>query len=113
MQLRRADLTGRLHTLMSTVDVLICPALPFAAPSIARIAELRTQPGYRARLQRYTVPFNLSGQPTLTLPTGFTSDGLPVAGQLVAANLREDVLVRVGRAFQAVSDWHLRRPPGC
>lgn len=111
MWLRRADFCGRLNTLMTGIDVLLAPALPLAAPSLARIAELRTQPGYRLRLQRFTVPFDLTGHPTLTLPCGFTADGLPLAGQLVADRLREDLLIRVGRAFQRVTDWHLRRPP--
>jgi amidase len=110
--LRRAEFTGRLNAVMSGVDLLIAPALPFAAPTLARIAELRTESkSYRLRLSRYTAPFDQSGHPTLTLPSGFTADGLPLAGQLIAAHLREDLLVRVGRAFQQVSDFHLRRPP--
>ena len=111
MLLRRADFTGRLNALMTGIDLLIAPALPFAAPSLARIAELRTQPNYRLRLQRFIVPFDLSGHPTITMPSGFTADGLPLAGQLIAGSLREDLLVRVGRAFQQVTDWHRRRPP--
>ena len=50
MALHRAEFTGRLNGLMAGLDLLIAPALPFAAPSLARIAELRTQPGYRLRL---------------------------------------------------------------
>ena len=111
MWLRRAEFTGRLNAVMSGVDLLVAPAMPFAAPTLARIAELRTQPGYRLRLSRYTAPFDLSGHPTLTLPTGFTDAGMPLAGQLIADRLREDLLVRVGRAFQRVTDWHRRRPP--
>lgn len=112
MLLRRAEFTGRMNALMAGIDLLAVPAIAFAAPRLDRIAEMRTQPGYRQRLARYTAPFDLSGHPTLTLPTGFTAEGLPVAGQLVAGSLREDLLVRVGRAFQAASDFHLRRPPG-
>ncbi len=111
MLLRRADMTGRLNALMGSVDLLIMPAIPFAAPSLERIATLRTQPGYRQQLQRFTVPYNMSGHPTITLPSGFTIDGLPLAAQLVAPHWREDLLVRAGRAFQGASDWHLRRPP--
>jgi Asp-tRNA(Asn)/Glu-tRNA(Gln) amidotransferase A subunit family amidase len=53
----------------------------------------------------------MTGQPTITLPAGIAPAGLPVAVQLVAAGLREDLLVRAGRAVQRVTDWHLRRPP--
>jgi amidase len=52
----------------------------------------------------------MSGHPTITLPAGFTDRGLPVAVQLVAAHLREDLLVRAGRAFQRETDWHRRHP---
>jgi len=78
----------------------------------SRIAALRRIPGHRVRLQRYTTPFDMTGQPTITLPGGFTAAGLPVGVQLAAGALREDLLVRAGRAFQRETDWHRRRPPG-
>jgi amidase len=67
-------------------------------------------PGQLAALVRYTAPFDMSGHPTITLPAGFTPGGLPVAVQLVAGHLREDLLVRAGRAFQRETDWHRRHP---
>ena len=79
--------------------------------TLGQLAELRTQPGYRRRLSRYTAPFDMSGQPTLTLPAGFARDQLPLGMQLVAGHLREDLLVRAGRAFQNNTAWHTRRPP--
>jgi len=109
--LARAAFTGRFDALMAQVDLLITPVMPFAGPSVARIAGLRQEPGYRLRLSRFTAPFDMSGHPTITLPSGFTSDGLPLAMQLVSGRLREDLLVRAGRVFQAITDWHTRRPP--
>ncbi|MEN9628052.1 MAG: hypothetical protein RJA10_1279 [Pseudomonadota bacterium] len=111
MLLRRAEFSGRFNALMAGIDLLLTPAIPFAAPSLARMADVRTQPGYRLRLARYTAPFDLSGHPTLTLPFGFTAGGAPLAAQLVAGTLREDLLVRAGRAVQQVTDFHQRRPP--
>ncbi len=108
--LRRAEFTGRMNGLMKDIDVLLTPAIPFAAPSNEQIATLRQDPAYRLRLSRYTAAFDMSGHPTLTLPTGFTDDGRPVAAQLIAGTLQEATLVRVGRAFQAQSPWHLKRP---
>jgi len=72
---------------------------------------MRKDPGHRRRLSRYTAPTDLSGHPTLTFPAGETTAGLPLAAQLVSAHLNEGLLVRVGSAFQAATQWHLRRPP--
>jgi amidase len=80
-------------------------------PSLAQLAELRAQPGYRSQLLRYTAPFDMSGHPTITLPAGFTGERLPLGAQLVGAHLHEELLVRAGRAFQHTTDWHARRPP--
>ena len=109
--LARAEFTGRMHALMQSVDLLLTPVIPFAVPSLAQLAELRTQPGYRLGLMRYTAPFDMSGHPTITLPAGFTGEQLPLGVQLVGAHLREELLVRAGRAFQNATDWHARRPP--
>ena len=60
---------------------------------------------------RFTAPFDFSGSPTLTLPNGLNSAGMPLSMQLVGPHLSEDVLIRAGHAFQRVTNWHERRPP--
>jgi Asp-tRNA(Asn)/Glu-tRNA(Gln) amidotransferase A subunit family amidase len=55
--------------------------------------------------------FDMSGNPTITLPAGFTVKNTPVAIQLVSAHLDEATLIRAGSAFQRVTDWHSRVPP--
>jgi amidase len=109
--LARAEFTGRMHALMQGVDMLLTPVMPFTVPSLAQLAELRTQPSFQLELLRYTAPFDMSGHPTITLPAGFTHERLPLGVQLVGAHLREELLVRAGRAFQNATDWHARRPP--
>jgi aspartyl-tRNA(Asn)/glutamyl-tRNA(Gln) amidotransferase subunit A len=59
----------------------------------------------------FTAPFNLTGQPALTLPCGFTPSGLPVGLQLAGKPFQEALLLQVAAAYQACTDWHLRRPP--
>jgi Asp-tRNA(Asn)/Glu-tRNA(Gln) amidotransferase A subunit family amidase len=49
--------------------------------------------------------------PTISLPGGFTKDGLPIGIQLIGRWLAEPELIRAGRAFQRVTDHHIRRPP--
>jgi amidase len=61
---------------------------------------------------RFSAPFNLSGSPTLSLPCGFTADGLPLGVQLVGRHLEEATLCRVGQAYEQASDWRTRHPVG-
>ena len=108
--LRRRAFAGRVTALFQTIDLLLIPAQPMASPTLADMASLGTDPDSFARLVRFSAPFNMSGSPTITLPSGFTPGGMPLAVQLVAGHLNEALLVRAGRAFQGVTDWHRRRP---
>ena len=108
--LRRRAFAGRVVGALDAVDAMLIPAQPIAAPTVARMATLGRVPAELAALTRFTAPFDMSGHPTLTLPVAFTSAGLPVGAQFVGRNLGEPALVRVGRAFQRVTDWHRRHP---
>ena len=61
-------------------------------------------------LVRSLIPFNITGQPALSLPCGFI-DGLPVAFQLAARPFDEPTLLRAARAYEAATDWAAQRPP--
>jgi aspartyl-tRNA(Asn)/glutamyl-tRNA(Gln) amidotransferase subunit A len=52
----------------------------------------------------------MTGQPALSLPCGFTSVGLPIGLQIVGARFGEASVLRLGHAYQRVTDWHTRRP---
>lgn len=53
----------------------------------------------------FTLPFNLSGQPAISVPMGQTAEGLPVGAQLAAAYAREDVLLQVAAQIEATAPW--------
>ena len=108
--LRRRDFAGRVHRALDAVDVMLIPAQPIAAPTVARMATLGQVPAELAALIRYTAPFSLSGHPTMTVPAAFTTKALPVAVQFVGKHLGEPDICRAGRAFQRVTDWHRRHP---
>jgi amidase len=108
--LRRLDLRGRVAALFGTIDLLLTPVHPFAPLTLGMIQTLGEQPELIAKLQRYTCPFDMTGHPTITLPGGFSDAGLPIAFQLVAADLNEPTLIRAGAAFQGVTFWHRRHP---
>ncbi len=85
-------------------DALLTPTLPITATPIAEVDESTTP------LAIWTRAANYLGACALSLPAGFSSEGLPIGVQLVGAPFADANLVRIGRAFQAVTDWHRRRP---
>jgi amidase len=88
-------------------DLLMTPTT--AAPPTLLGDYLR---GYEAgRGSAFTRPFNVTGQPALSLPLGWPDDGLPRGVQLIADLGREDVLIRVGAQLEAAAPWWERRPP--
>ncbi len=106
--LRRAEYRGRLEALMATADLLLVPALAHAGMTVERMARFDEEVFWS--IMRFTAPFTMSGHPTLTVPGGFTADGTPVGVQLTGRLFGEQELLRAGRAFQTVTDWHRRRP---
>jgi aspartyl-tRNA(Asn)/glutamyl-tRNA(Gln) amidotransferase subunit A len=96
----------------SGVDAVLAPVAPVAAPTIAE-SDVGNSPDAEAviqRLTRFTRPVNYLGLPSLTVPSGFTSSGLPVGMQLIGASFAEAVLLRIGATFQRATDFHTRRP---
>ncbi len=97
-------------------DLLLTPAtavLPFEVGLYAppRPPELGAGPDHDwTWWTPFSWPFNLSQQPAIVLPCGFSDDGLPIAMQLVAPNHREDLCFRAAAAYEAATDWHRRRP---
>lgn len=94
------------------VDAMIMPVSPVAAPTIAE-SDVGNSPDAEAmiqRLTRFTRPINYLGLPSLSIPTGFTKDGLPVGMQLVGRSFDEAMILRIGAAFQRATDFHGRVP---
>ena len=64
----------------------------------------------RRRLGWLTPPWNITGQPAISLPLATSDYGLPIGIQLVAAPDREDLLIEVGRQLEGMAGWGARRP---
>ena len=81
-----------------------------ALPTKTQMETLGQDAAALLALMRFTSPFNMTGSPTITLPSGFTDRGTPIAYQLVGRHFSEELLVRAGRAYQRVTDAHRKHP---
>ncbi len=100
-------LMGRFH---AQYDVLVTPTLPLAAFPVGQdVPDGWPSPEWTSWTP-YTYPFNLTQQPALSVPCGLTSAGLPVGLQIVGPRHADALVLRVGQAYQAATDWHLRQP---
>ncbi len=86
------------------IDVLLMPTTPVPGHVIEGSEGLAAA----RELLRFTYPFSLSGMPSLSLPCGFTEDGLPIGMQIVAPS--EATLIQLAHAYQQAVAWHARRP---
>jgi amidase len=120
----RQRFAGSVNTLFGEIDLLLTPTLPFPVPRLELIDfESMTIPSalvgngkatdsvslYSASL-RFTSLFNLSGNPAISFPAGFSSFGLPIGMQLAGRQLEEALLLRAVHEFQQLTDWHKYRP---
>ncbi len=112
MKLHHARLafSGALATMFANIDLLLIPTQPLADFTIEQEARLFTLPDELTAFLRFAAPFDMAGNPTLTLPGGFTAKGLPLSFQLVGRHLDEALLVRAGHAYQQATGWHRRHP---
>jgi aspartyl-tRNA(Asn)/glutamyl-tRNA(Gln) amidotransferase subunit A len=85
-------------------DALLTPGSPIPALPLDQVDESTTP------LAAFTRAGNYFGACGLSLPAGFTKDGLPVGVQLMGAPFHEPTVIRIGRAFQGATDWHKRHP---
>ena len=89
-------------------DLLLTPALAEPPPVLGDL------PGDPARLLPFaifTAPFNITGQPAMSVPLYVAASGLPIGVQLVGAPYREDVLFRIAAQLEQAKPWFETRPP--
>ena len=93
-------------------DVLLTPTSPYPAPRITD-EQVEVEGGtldvHDGGAVRMTMLVNLAGLPALSIPVGYSSEGLPMGAQLIGQRFSEPLICAVGAAYQRETDWHLRR----
>ncbi|MYB22484.1 MAG: amidase [Chloroflexi bacterium] len=108
--IRREELRGLLVRCFADIDMLACPAQGTLPHQVTEDMMYDDTPGefQWSRLQ-YTAPWDMNRAPTLTLPNGWSEEGLPIALQLVGPLGSEAALCQVGYAFEQATDF-MRNP---
>jgi aspartyl-tRNA(Asn)/glutamyl-tRNA(Gln) amidotransferase subunit A len=97
-----------LRELFARVDLVISPTVGEVAPLVRDTYEPRVSP--RAG-RSFTVYWSAVGYPAMAAPIGFSTGGLPLSFQVAGRPFGEAAVLRLGDAYQSVTDWHLRVPP--
>lgn len=103
--------TAELDAVLDGVDALLLPTIGTPAPTTGKIAEMRGDYAtWNQQVMRLTCPYNFSGHPAMTFPTGHTPQGMPLGAQLAGAHHAEPLLLTLVEHYQRVTDHHLARP---
>ena len=108
--MNRKEFSGRVAAMFEHCDMLAIPAQYKASLLVSQMANLADNAKTLGMLLRFTAPFDYTGSPVITLTSGFTRAGTPIAFQLVGRHLEEDLLLRAGHAYQQATDWHKAHP---
>jgi aspartyl-tRNA(Asn)/glutamyl-tRNA(Gln) amidotransferase subunit A len=108
----RDKLCMQLAAVFERFDLLITPTL--AVPPFAhgeRPVEVAGRAISGMSWLSFTYPFNLTGNPALSIPAGWTDDNLPIGLQIIGPRFSDNLVLRAGAAVEAVLGWTKRRPP--
>ena len=114
--LRAFEAKGRMEAdfdeAFKRVDAIIAPTLAVAAPRLGDndVFIAGEKETVRSALVRMNRPANVTGHPALSIPCGFTRDGLPIGLQMIGPRWSEARLLALALAYEDSTDWHNRRP---
>ncbi|MSO75487.1 MAG: amidase [Alphaproteobacteria bacterium] len=104
-QRRRRVLAAEMRAAMAGLDIIVSASAPGEAPKIADLPKWTSM-----EKPSFTMPFNVTGFPAISVCTGFGASGLPVAIQLAALPFQEPTLFRAAHAYERATEWRARRP---
>jgi amidase len=107
----RREFHGRLRRIFHQADMLVVPVMPIESPTVVAWAEMLKAPLLSAApLLAYTLPYNLAGVPSLTLPMGSEPSNGPLGFQLIGPDLSEAQLLSVGAAYEQAAGTAAQHP---
>ena len=106
----RLQSNGHLRRVFEDIDILLCPSVSAPPQPVTKEWLYGPMQERGARFQRFTVPFDYSGAPTLSLPCGTTRDRLPLSLQLVGRHLAEPLVIQAGHVYEQATRWHQLHP---
>jgi aspartyl-tRNA(Asn)/glutamyl-tRNA(Gln) amidotransferase subunit A len=109
--LRGLDVQRRIKAdaaaLFADIDLLVTPTTHVTAfPIDVELAGASPE----GRLHRFTAPFDITGQPAISIPCGFDPRSLPIGLQIIGRPWEEQTVLRAAHAYEQATDWHRRRP---
>jgi aspartyl-tRNA(Asn)/glutamyl-tRNA(Gln) amidotransferase subunit A len=111
----RVLLRRQLIEVLKDVDILVSPTSPYPAPKHTDLtAKFENAEDVRNRFffrRAYTGIYSLTALPAISIPGGFTADGLPIGLQLGAAPFAEETLFRAAYSYEQATSWHTRVAP--
>ena len=107
----RQKVSRMVDNLLQTVDLLVCPTMGMVPMRLNGAApEEIITPEIGHDLLSFTSPFSLSGNPTISVPCGFSTDGLPLSLKIIGRHGQESLLMQAAYAYEQATTWHQRRP---
>jgi len=100
------EVRKRCELFFESYDYLLTPTTAVIAPPIKDLDAVEVAP----KLTRFTAPFNLTGLPALSLPCGFSKDGMPIGLQIISRAWSDAKTLNAGFAFEQATDWHNHSP---
>jgi len=109
--IKRQAMRRVLDEVFQKVDLLLCPSMatpPMLLKDFPPDAKLSREGALG--LLRHTAPFDLTGSPTISVPCGFSTEGVPLSLQLVGRHDEEGLVMQAGYAYEQATEWHRRQP---
>jgi len=108
----RAPIVAEFDAALAGVDAIVAPSAPITAPRIGEsVVKIRgEEETVRSALVRVSRPANFTRHPAISIPCGFTEEGLPIGMQLIGRHWDEARLLEIAQFYESETDWHTRHP---